>query len=72
MVSVRSNDEINAKQIEVKATGASDVKIYANGASQRAGGNDTTDNSIGKIKCKCFHMHAPAENHELLRREGFV
>ena len=54
MVSVRSNDEIYAKQIEVKATGASDVKIYANGASQRAGGNDTTDNSIGKIKCKCF------------------
>ena len=51
MVSVRSNDEIYAKQIEVKATGASDVKIYANGASQRAGGNDTTDNSIGKTNC---------------------
>ena len=58
MVSVASGkDEILAKQIEVKATGASDVKIYANGASQKAGGVDVTDNSTGKTKadkCGCI------------------
>ena len=49
MVSVaKSNDEIWAKQIEVKATGASDVKIYANGANQKAGGAEVADNSVGK------------------------
>ena len=63
MVSVASGkDEILAKQIEVKATGASDVKIYANGANQKAGGVDVTDNSSGKTKankCGCIFPFNP-------------
>lgn len=49
MVSVATEkNEILAKQIEVKATGASDVKIYANGANQKTSGVEATDNSSNK------------------------
>ena len=67
---VTGKNEIFAKQIEVKATGASDVKIYAGGANQKVSGVDVTDNSVNKnaekkADCKPVSIFNPEKKEKL-------